>query len=78
MIVHRKDTKKQNTKLNKLISIENVFHKNLSQRAYQWGTQGIYIYIKLKVKLKKKTFTTNKFHKNYPKGRINGGTQGRP
>ena len=37
MIVNRKIIKEQNLK--KLFSIETHFHKNLSQKSYQWGTQ---------------------------------------
>ena len=50
MIVHRKDFRKQNSKLNILFSIENVFHKSLSQRTYQWGTQERHEIEKLKKK----------------------------
>ena len=48
IIVHRKNSKKQNSKTKNLFSIENRFHKNLSQASYQWGTQESYSQIKLK------------------------------
>ena len=42
MIVHRKNITIQKSKLGHLFSIENQFHKNLSQRSHQWVRQGRY------------------------------------
>ena len=59
MTVNRKDNRKQNPKRKRIFSIENHFHKNLSQRSYQWGTREGYF----KKKLTQKTSMKNIFRK---------------
>ena len=38
LLVHRNGYEKRNSKLRNLFSLKYHFHKNLSQRSYQWGT----------------------------------------
>ena len=59
MTVNRKDNRKQNPKRKRIFSIENHFHKNLSQRSYQWGTREGY----LKKKVNSKNFNEKHFSK---------------
>ena len=70
MIVHREVFRKQNSELNKLFSIENVSHKNLSQRTYQWGTQGIKQKTKTEIKenFHNKSFSQNLSQRSYQWG----------
>ena len=56
-------------------SIKYHFHKSLSQRSHQWGTQGKYYEIRVNF-LKKSPFKIS-FSKNYPKDGINGDAQRR-